>query len=949
MDREHWRKIERLCNSALDLEPERRESFLVETCAGDESLLRDVRLLLDMQPEAENFIESPAMERVAKRIAAESEASNQFLSLTGKTLGHYQVGEELGRGGMGEVYLADDLSLDRKVALKFLPEIFTGDCEWMARFEREAKLLASLRHPNIAVIHGIEEAEGKRFLVLELVEGETLAQSLRRGPLPAEEALGICHQIIEALEAAHEKGVIHRDLKPENVMISSGGIVKILDFGLAKTLANESQVVDSPRSPAIPELITRPGFVLGTAAYMSPEQARGKSADRRADIWAFGCILYECLTGKSAFGGETVTDTLAAILTNEPNWQALPTTIPPNIRFVLRRCLEKNLSRRFHHAADIRIQIEESIDGGETAAPARRPWLMRIWAAFATFLVIALAIYSFFPIGGRERPEAMQFQVPASGMPDDYNMAISPDGRAIAYVAATSNTAVRSLFVREMESIAPRQLNGTEGALHPFWSHDSRSIAFFAGGRLKRIEVSGGSPSHICEALDFRGGTWNREGAIIFGDWPVLRRVSSSGGEPVTISSIDESEGELAHYFPHFLPDGLHYLYEVRFTVPSKTGIYLGSVDTQEKTRLVTTESNAVYAEPGYLLFEKEGALVAQIFDPIKHVLEGEAVRIEDNIYFNASGWAGFSASQNGMLIYRTANSSRFVWLDRAGNQLATAGKPAAHMSFFDLSPDGKKIAMRWRDPATSNQGIWLMDLASGVRARLTNDTSLESYPVWSQPDGLRVAFSSFRKGNASIFEKKTDGVSPATALLDSSENNYPQAWSKDGRYLAYAKGKGSKWTIYILPLFGERKPFPLDPISGTQWRPSFSYDGRWIAYGSNEAGEPQVFLRSFPAADQKLPVSNEGGVEPQWRMDGRELYYLSPDGKLMAVDIVAGHQIKAGIPRVLFDTKLSIRGDGSNHYAVSADGRRFLLLKPLAESTPAAITVVVNWPSRMK
>ncbi len=381
--------------------------------------------------------------------------------------------------------------------------------------------------------------------------------------------------------------------------------------------------------------------------------------------------------------------------------------------------------------------------------------------------------------------------------------------------------------------------------------------------------------------------------------------------------------------------------------MPLKTGIYLGSVDSQEKTRLVTSESNAVYAEPGYLLFEKEGALAAQLFDPMKHVLEGEAVRIVDNIYLNVSGWAAFSASQNGKLIYRTGNSWQFVWLDRAGNQLGTAGKPAAHMSFFDLSPDAKKIAMRWRDPATSNQGIWLMDLASSIMTRLTDGTALESYPVWS-PGGDRVAFSSFHRGNANIFEKKTDGVSPATALLDSSENNHPQAWSKDGKYLAYAKGKGSKWTIYILPLFGERKPFLLDPSAGSQWHPSFSYDGKWIAYGSNEAGDMQVFLKSFPAADHKRPVSNEGGSEPQWSADGKELYYLSGDGKLMAVDVIQGNKIETGIPRVMFDTKLSIRGDGSNHYAVSADGR-FLLLKPLAESMPATITVAVNWPSLIK
>jgi len=456
----------------------------------------------------------------------------------GQTISHYRILEKIGVGGMGEVYLAEDLSLDRKVALKFLPDVFTGDPERMARFEREAKLLASLNHRNIAAIYGLEQADGKRFLIMEYVKGETLQARISKGALPLEDALGICGQILEGLAAAHEKGVIHRDLKPANVMIAGEETVKILDFGLAKALLDEGQSVDSSQSPTITEAMTRPGVVLGTAAYMSPEQAKGKAVDKRADIWAFGCILYECLSGKKAFEGETITETLAAILRGDPDWKTVPAATPQNIRFVLRRCLAKERNRRFRDAADVQIEIEEAREVGKAAVPQNSSKLAYLCAGIAALFVIALAALSFFYYQAKESPEAMLFHETVPPM-QEYAVGISPDGRAIAYVASSSGES--SLFVRELGSSITQKINGTEGAAYPFWSPDGRSIAFGAGGRLQRVDISGGLPRDICGVSSMVGGTWNSDGIIVFSDWPILRRVPAECGEPETVTSIDKA------------------------------------------------------------------------------------------------------------------------------------------------------------------------------------------------------------------------------------------------------------------------------------------------------------------------------------------------------------------------------------------------------------------------
>jgi len=856
----------------------------------------------------------------------------------GQTVSHYRIVEKIGQGGMGEVYLADDTTLDRKVALKFLPEVFTNDPERMARFEREAKLLASLNHPNIAGIYGLEQAEGNRFLVLEYVEGETLQARLKKGALPLEDALELCHQIAEGLEAAHEKGVIHRDLKPANVMITAEEKVKILDFGLAKALADESQSVDPSDSPTITAAMTQPGVVLGTAAYMSPEQAKGKVVDKRADIWGFGCILYECLTGKKAFEGETVTETLASILKGELDLEKAPTKVWP----LLSRCLEKNPKKRLRDIGDAMPLLEGFTE--TIIEKQHRPWLAWVLAAIAIMLVIAMAIPTFLYFHIKEPAEIMRFHVSVPPMPNEYNLAVSPDGRSIAFVASSSGSAA-TLFIRETGSVKPIQLDGTEGAQYPFWSPDSRSIAFFAEGRLKRVDVAGGQPQDICAAPNVFGGTWNNDEVIVFSQgMGVLRSVSAAGGKPNEISKLNESPKEVAHVHPYFLPDGQHFLYTTLCNLASKNGIYVGSLNSPEKTLILTVNSMAAYAEPGYLLFMRGRTLFVQPFDVKKLTLAGEAVGIADNLILDKRMMAGFSVSQNGVLIYRSAAiqaQSQFVWLDRSGKQLGTAGEPGNYHHQFELSPDGKQIAMRRYDPVTSNFDIWLMDWGRNFHTRFTNDPGIEEEPVWS-PDGLQIAFASYRNGNADLFEKNADGIGEEIMRLDSPSNEWPEAWSHDGRYMAYTKQTGSEYNVYILPLFEEKPPFQIIQSSGTQDYPQISFDDKWLTYQSNESGTYEVYIISFPVAGQKRLVSNNGGMQPRWRQDGKELYYLAPDGNLMVVDINMKSKIYSGIPRVLFNTNLSVTKD--TRYDVTSDGKRFLFLKPLTEGEPTPLTVILNW-----
>ncbi len=863
----------------------------------------------------------------------------------GQTISHYRIAEKIGQGGMGEVYLADDTTLDRKVALKFLPEVFTSDPERMARFEREAKLLASLNHPNIAGIYGLEQADGIRFLVLEYVEGETLQARLRKAVLPLEEALAICRQIAEGLEAAHEKGVIHRDLKPANVMITAEEKVKILDFGLAKALVDETQSIDPSDSPTITEAMTRPGVVLGTAAYMSPEQAKGKSVDKRADIWAFGCILYECLTGKRAFKGETVTETLAAILRGEPDIEKAPA----KTRLLLRKCLVKDRKNRLRDIGDAMTLIESGPHAVESM-PVGRPWFA--WSVAALALLVALAL-AFLYFQGQERKEVRRFHQVTTPMPINNSCAISPDGRWIAYVASSSES-TQSLFVCGTGSITSRKLDGTEGARYLFWSPDSGSIGFFTGSKLKRVAVTGESPTDICDVSDpVDNGTWNDEGVIVFSDIPVLRSVPATGGKPVTIISHEEFPDTAGYGSPYFLPDGRHYLFATWHGQNSKNGIYMGSLDPDEKIRIKDYCSEAVYTEPGYLLFQRERKLFAQAFNSKQQKLEGKEFSIADNLVIK-SGLSYLSVSKNGLLVYRSASNktqTQFTWFDRSGTELGPAGKPGEYQSMWDLSRDGNKIIFVQADPANLSQpDIWQFEWKRDILTLLTFKTTAALWPVWS-PDGDRFAYTPVIAGRYGILEKKIGDPGEGNPVINSADDEMMRDWSKDGRYIAYTFNDGTSRDLYIYPLSGDRKPRPAVQRPFNQDDPEFSYDGKWLAYSSDESRTWQIYVIPISTEEQQpFQISAEGGTQPQWKGDDKEIFYLSLDGKMMAVDIDLGSEMKRGKSKALFNTGLIVEsGGGNDQYAVTPDGQRFLLLKPVTESAQIPITVVLNWTSLLE
>jgi eukaryotic-like serine/threonine-protein kinase len=878
--------------------------------------------------------------------------------MIGKTLGHYRVGEQLGHGGMGEVYLADDLNLNRKVALKFLPDVFAADPERMARFEREAKLLASLNHPNIAAIYGLEQAEGKRFLVLELVEGETLAQRLSKGPLQLDEALGICRQIAEGLEAAHEKGVIHRDLKPANAMITDGDKVKILDFGLAKALADETQSVDSSQSPTLTEAMTRPGVILGTAAYMSPEQAKGKSVDKRADIWAFGCILYECLTGKRVFEGETVTETLAAILKGEPDWNALPETTPSSIRILLRRCLQKDLARRLHDAADARIEIEEALIAPPSQiAPSPRRGMRLAWVMAAVCLLIALtlAVIHFGEIAPSNPVISFTIAPPddsafpgANGAP---RMALSPDGRFLAFTASQSGK-TDQMWIRRLDSVEPKALSGTERAEALFWSPDSRYIGFFAGGKLRKIEVSGGPAQTLCGAPTTNpGGAWSRDNVIVFGGLgSPLQRISSDGGSSTPITALDVSRTE-SHQWPQFLPDGRHFLY-LSFTVKAEDrAVYIGSLDSKETTRLINSQSMASYALPGQLLFVREGTLVAQPFDAIRLRLTGEAKPLAESVILAENGRAAYSISETGILAYRTgsASSAQLMWVDRNGKQISVFGEAAVY-SNIELSPDEKRASVCVTDQATSD--IWIYDLARGLRTPLTFDGKAFR-SIWSQDAG-RIIFNSARKGVLNLYQKASNGSGNEEVVFEDNLNKIPDGWSSDSRYILYqAIDPKTGSDLFVLPLSGDRKPSPFLNKPFYEGVGRFSPDGRWIVYVSNESGKYQVYVAPFPGPGGKWLISKGAGFMPRWRRDGAEIFYYSiEDRKLMAVSVNAkGSELEVGEMKPLFDFLPQGMGAANRGslYDVTADGQRFLINATAKQTASTPITIILNWASLLK
>jgi len=873
----------------------------------------------------------------------------------GSKLGSYTVTAPLGAGGMGEVYQASDSRLGRDVAIKVLPDAFTKDPERLARFEREARLLASLNHPNIGAIHGLEEHDGIRFLVLELVPGQTVAERISGGPLDVDEGLQIARQIAEALEAAHDKGIIHRDLKPANVKVTGEDKVKVLDFGLAKALAPEESSPAVSKSPTLTAGTIQSGVILGTAAYMSPEQARGKPLDRRTDIWSFGCVLYEILTGKRAFTGETVSDTAAAILHFDPDWKALPEGTPAAIHTLLRRCLQKDRNQRLRDIGDARIEIEEALKSpGLPYSPSATPSKTRkhervAWAALCAIFLLAAVAFAFLywrrtPV--EERVISLQV-APPEKITYSGSASISPDGRLLLFRATSEGKT--SLWVRPLDSYSARPLLGTENASFPFWSPDSRSIGFFAASRLLKVDVSGGPPQLLCEAGIF-GGAWNREGVIIFvtttGE---LSRVAASGGEPAPVTTLDKARQELWHRWPVFLPDSRHFLY----VSASGRGrdLYVGSLDSKQTTRLISLDSSALYAPPGYLLFMREGSLLAQGFDAEKLQITGDPVPVAEQVEYVPAGYGTFSVSHNGILLYRSGGTrlrNRLVWLDRGGKELSTVSVPGNYLD-VSLSPDEKRAAIG-RNDDLGGEDVWIIDLPRQIPSRFTFQQGRDFCAIW-HPDGSRIAFSSSRAGSFDLFQKISSGAGKDEVLLRSDLAKYTQDWSKDGRFILYSVvDPRTKLDLWALPL-EDRKPFPFLQSEFNEGQGQFSPDGRWVAYTSDETGKLEIYVQPFPAADAKWPISSEGGVQPRWRRDGKELFYLTPDGKMMAVEVKSGPVFQTGVPKPLFDSQVFAGGasTASFRYAVGANGQRFLVNTANERAGGGVLAVVVNWAAKLK
>jgi len=853
---------------------------------------------------------------------------------------------------MGEVWCATDTHLGRQVAIKILPDAFAQDPDRLARFEREAKTLASLNHPNIAIIHGLEKADGIRALVMELVEGPTLEDRIRRGAIPIGEALGIAKQIAEALEAAHERGIVHRDLKPGNVKVRADGAVKVLDFGIAKAM--EPAAGSSPSVSMSPTIttpaMTRAGMILGTAAYMAPEQARGNTLDRRADIWAFGCVLYEMLTGRRAFDGASAVEVISDVLKTDPEWAALPTETPTVVRSLLRRCLQKDPSRRLRDAADARFQIEDALsDSGDAApgrttafsAPARRTWSV---AAVIIASAAAVAVSLWSSRRPAPDPEEVRFEIHAPPTTEPTSIALSPDGKMLVFVATTNR--LSRLWARRLNAVSARPLEGTENARLPFWSPDSRSVGFAADAQLKRVDIESGAV-RVLASGGALGGAWNRDGTILFDrvPGPSLFRVSAEGGEPRAVTQPTPEAND--HWSPQFLPDHSHYLIYATGTVP---GIYGGVLGAPEPPRRIVDAQAASYVSSGHLLFVRGGTLFAQVFDPVRLALAGSPVAIAEQIVAGSGtgATAALSTSAAGPFAYRTGPSTsqhHFVWFDRSGAPLETIpGSDFGDGFNSSLSPDASRLAISSFVEGTTD--IWLLDMKRGVSTRLTTDPAFDLGAVWS-PDGRRIVFSSNRLGPSefALYMRATDGTGNDELLVKALG---PNDWSPDGRFILYtiAGLKGDR-DIMALPLEGDRTSVPVVATPFNETNGQFAPDGKWIAFQSNESGRPEIYVQPFRRPGQKVRISTDGGIQARWRGDGKELFYLAPDQRLMAVPIQLDAQrnmVDVGTPMALFTTALAgiPQNDNGRHYMVSRDGQRFLL-DTLREVT-LPITVVLNW-----
>jgi eukaryotic-like serine/threonine-protein kinase len=993
---DRWRDVERLYHEALGRAEGERAEFLREACGADEALRREVESLLGYAADAQVFMAAPALEVVSAAI----QSSEMTKPLLGQRLGPYEIVSMLGAGGMGEVYRARDTKLGRDVAIKILPDAFTADADRRARFEREARLLAALNHPHIGAIYGFEDREGIHALVLELVEGHTLAERSSAGPLPMQEALTIARQIAEALEAAHERGIVHRDLKPANVILqgtrargSSVGsssraaddvTVKVVDFGLAKVGGGDS-AHDLSHSPTITIGGTSDGVILGTAAYMSPEQARGRLVDKRTDIWAFGCVVYETLTGRKAFAGETVSDTIVAILEREPDWSSLPATTPPSIRRLLQRSLEKDPKRRLHDIADARIEIDD-VSSERTAVAAgstegerhfhltpKTIWTLAAAAVMLVALGVAAGVLSR-PVGvtsGRSPLARLTITLPPAQALEKGRfppVAVSPDGRLLVY-AASINGGRTNLYLRPLDELAARPIPETGGASTPFFSPDGRWLAFYANGLLKKVSVAGGVPLTICEAPPVWSASWGENDSIVFATTLAssgLWRVSANGGEAVQITTPKADEAQ--HGYPQLIPGGTQAIFSVLQKNAWRLALLtLKSGDWRLLGNGRVIGEGAQYLATGHLVYAQSGGLVATPFDPATGTLDQPPVPLLERIETSRFGGAYFAfAATAGTLVYAPAGTAvadrALLRVDRDGRVAPLVEAHGAY-EYPMSSPNGRQVAVMIASETGSD--IWIIDMERGTRTRFTAGGT-SAFPVWA-PDGSRVAFQSTAPGPWNLFWKPVDGRTDAQPFLSAADASlarsvpsagesllpgtlptlsgagpqFPTSWSPDGSTLAFHERKpNGERDIWVVSAGSDPVPFLLTPFD--ERSPRFSPDGKWLAYVSDESGRNDVYVQPFPGPGPKWLVSTDGGIDPVWSRDGHELFYRKDD-EMMAVSVAPKGEFSASRPRRLFEIRFDAGDDGPN-YDVSRDGKWFVMPRAAQGPAPGELHLVLNW-----
>jgi eukaryotic-like serine/threonine-protein kinase len=953
MTPDRWERLSHLYNATLAHEPSSRAAYLDAACAEDAELRAEIESLLQRE-----LPSVPALDVMATQIGSVSPTA-----AIGARLGTYRIESLIGEGGMGQVYRAHDAELGRDVAIKVLPSIFALDTNRCARFEREARVLASLNHPNIGAIYGIAAGDGLRGLVLELVEGDTLAERLRATQsditgakkLSVRERLNIARQIADALDAAHEKGIVHRDLKPANIKITSDGVVKVLDFGLAKGAAHHDADAAAVNGTA-PEG-TQAGLVLGTPGYMSPEQAEGRPVDRRTDIWAFGCVLYEIFVGRPPFAAEAGPGAASTLLDQQPDWSALP-PIAPRVVELLRRCLEKDPRRRLRDIGEALIALEDTLAApsasAEIAVDKGRPASWMVVAVIVTAVVAGAAVWNLkpssvpvsqgitrvaVPVTPEERPAALR------------GLALSADGRQLAYVSDQAGGL--RLCVRAMDGSDAKMLPGTEQSLYPFFSPDGQWIGFFAGGKLKKVPMAGGTVVTLLDlsAVDGYGGSggvWGSDDTIFFGGGTGIWKVSAAGGSLGRVTAVERSKGEIYHRMPLLLPDGKTLLYVVMYGPGwDEKQIVAQRLGSPEKHLLIRGASTARYTPTGHLIYTRAGTMMAVRFDPIRLEVSGPPVTLLEDLR-EGTPYADYDVSPDGSLVYvqqsPEARNRIPVLVDRKGVATRLPGLAPAYYQVPTFSPDGRQLALNITE---SMIDIWVYDFARASLTRVTTEGSSQD-PVWS-PDGKRLAYRATRSGSRNLFWKSLDGTAAEERLTTSERVQAPWSWSHDGTTVAFEESSvETKTDIWMLPLAGDRKPRPFVREPFEESRPRFSPTGPWLAYVSDQSGRPEVYVRSYPGPGRRWQVSTDGGGEPTWARDGRELFYRN-GRKMMSVQIAEGSIFRPSTPRLLFEGDFPV-GEPVIDFDVHPDGQRFVMIYPDRPDPPVThINVVLNWFEELK